>query len=501
MSIIQAVGSRMYWKYRFAIVVAVSALIGIAPGFVGFAAPFKQASLGVSQNNTHLRDKCSSIIIGKKLTADRSVILAHNEDLGNYSAHHYVYILQAKHAAGEIAPTLFTANVPQVSETYAYTGTKIFDIKYFPGDVTSGINEYQVAVVNNASYRRDAPDPLPKDGRIIWTEFTKFALERAKTAEEAVQVIGTLASKYKLGADSGTMFGVTDPNDAWWVEVTLDGQWVAQRVKDDDASVRANIFRIGVVDFKSADFKYSEDLVSYAQKQGWYDPKDPFDFTKVYAAPEKVDSEYNTLREKRVMELLKPSAAARSVTPVLIMSILRDHYENTSSPYPDFTYGHTQGSPHQTDERTLCRIDTEVSVVIQSRGWLPADIGAICWRAMATPCTSIYTPWYLGSLRIPQEYQTGGSQFTKSSAYWSARNLSKSVDMRYGNTVVGKLQKIRGEFERKEFDSQKTIEDKALELYRQSPGKARAYLTEYSSEMAKKAMENINRLYKYSEKN
>jgi dipeptidase len=276
----------MHWKNHFSIFVAVSALTGIAAGFAGDA-PFRH-------ERTTARDKCSSIIVGKKLTADGSVILAHNEDLGNYSAHHYVYVPHARHAAGEIAPTLYNANLPQVAETYAYTGTRLFDINYFPGEVTSGINEHQVAVVNNASYRREMPDPLPKDGRIIWTEFTKFALERAKTAEEAVQVIGSLASKYKLGADSGTMFGVTDPNDAWWVEVTLDGQWVAQRVKDDAVSVRANIFRIGQVDFNSPDFKYSDDLVSYARERGWYDPKSPFDFTKVYAAPEKVESEYNT---------------------------------------------------------------------------------------------------------------------------------------------------------------------------------------------------------------
>ena len=45
------------------------------------------------------------------------------------------------------------------------------------------------------------------------------------------------------------------------------------------------------------------------------------------------------------------------------------------------------------------------------------------------------------------------------------------------------------------------IEDKALELHQQFPEKARAYLTEHSSEMAKKAMEETNCLYKYSEKN
>jgi dipeptidase len=451
-------------------------------------------------NPTRVRDKCSTIMVGKGVTADRSMLIAHNEDLGNYSAHHYIYVPHAIHKSGETVSTYYGAAVPQVSETCAYTATTIFDINYVPGDVTSGINEHLVAVVNNASYRRDAPDPLPTAGRLIWTEFTKFALERAATAAEAVEVIGSLASSYKLGADSGTIFGVIDPNEGWWVEVTLEGQWVAQKMQNNTASGRANIFRIGVVDFNDTEtFKYSDDLVSYAQNQGWYVSGD-FDFSAVYAEPTKVTSQYNLRRTWRIGELLKDSVAAKTVDPQLIMGILRDHYEGTDY---DLTAGYMQGSPHQTDERTLCRLDTEVSTVIQARTRkgrqdLPAEIGGIAWRAVGTPCSSIYTPWYLGSLKVPEEYQTGNSQFTQRSAYWTARNLSKTVDMRYRTEVVDEIRSDRGRFERKEFDDQTEVENVALRLYRQNPDKARAYLSEYSTGLAQKAMEELRSLTRFS---
>lgn len=493
----------MYKNTHFKIVVAVSTFIFLTASVFIVGTSFKEQH-GVaykSKEKTHFRDKCSSIIVGKDLTGDGSVILGHNEDLSNYSAHHYFCVPRAAHEAGERVTTFYRAEVPQVSETYAYTGTTIFDISYYPGAVTSGINEYQVAVVNNASYRRD-PEEVDRQGRLIWTEFTRFALERAKTAVEAVDVIGNLASTYKLAADTGTMFGVTDTKEGWWVEVTQDGQWVAEKVESDAASVRANIFRIGEVKFGLENFKYSDDLVSYAERKGWYDGSEPFDFSKAYADPDKVNSEYNALREKRVETILAPYVTTETVDPKVIMSIFRDHYEGTEF---DLTYNHRQGSPHQTDKRTLCRVDTEVSTVIQSRAQIkgqavPADIGAMCWRALATPCTSIYTPWYLGSLEVPKEYQTGVSQFTKKSAYWTSRNLSKSVDMRYGDVVVNEVKRAREEFERKEFDSQERIEQKALELYKKDPDKARAYLTKYSSSMAQKAMGEINRLYIYSER-
>lgn len=478
-------------------------------GFVVGGLGFDRAAVADGMGELHEQqlcdgsffDHCSSIIVGKGVTADGSMILAHNEDLGNYPAQHYIHVARAAHESDEYVTTYYGAHVPQVAETYSYTGTTVFDISYYPGDVTSGINEYQVAVVNNASYRRDAPKTLPTDGRIIWTEFTKFALERARTAAEAVEVIGALASRYKLGDDSGSIFGVIDPNEGWWVEVTLEGQWAAQRVSNNTASARANIFRIGVIDFNdTANFKYSDDLVSYAKSQGWY-VSGEFNFTKIYAEPSLIDSPYNVRRTTRIAELLEGPIAAKAVDPQLLMRILRDHYEGTQY---DLTDGYTKGSPHQTDERTLCRLDTEVSSVIQARTKmgdqdLPADIGAICWRAMGTPCTSIYTPWYLGALEVPEEYRTGVSQFTNNSAYWTARNLSMIVDMRYRPAVIDEIRRVRNEFENREFAHQTKVENTALDLYERDPRMARAHLTRYSSCLAKEVLVELSDLTDYAE--
>ncbi len=454
--------------------------------------------------NNPYRDKCSSIIVAKDLTADASMLLAHNEDLNNYCAHHYFYTPRIQYQSGEKIKTYF-GEIPQVSDTYAYTGTTIFDINYSPGAITSGINEHLVAVVNNMSYRRDPIENPDNTNRLIWTEFIRFALERAKTASEAVDVIGSLAKQYKLGTDTGSIFGIVDKDEGWWVEVTQEGQWVAERIKPGTATCRANIFRICEVNFSSFDFKYSEDLVSYAVEQGWYDPKDTFNFTKVYADPSKVEDNYNVLREDRINNMLENFVASKNITQKLIFTIWRDHYENYMDGKYDETKNHTQGSPHNTNWRTLCRLDTEISVVIQSRKQIngtdvPAEIGAICWRAMATPCMSIYIPWYLAQQDIPIEYRTGNSQFTKKSAYWTARNLSRIADMHYNKTVFDKVRKVQEDFEWKEFADQSEIEKKAITLYSQNPESARIYLSKYTSTLAKKASARLNTLTKFAEK-
>lgn len=289
------------------------------------------------------------------------------------------------------------------------------------------------------------------------------------------------------------MFGVIDPNEGWWIEITYDGQWVAQRMPADGATARANIFRIGKVDFKDPEnFRYSDDLVSYAEARSWYQSGD-FDFAAVYAEPTLIGSAYNLRRTQRIADLLAPAVTTGLVTPQLVMTVLRDHYEGTEY---DLTNGHRQGSPHQTDERTLCRLDTEVSTVIQARTkigrWaVPPEIGGIAWRAMGTPCTSVYSPWYLGSRDIPREYQAGDSQYTEGSAYWTARNLSRLVDMRYKSQVLQPIWGVRDAFEQGVFAMQPKIEATALQLYRWNPELARRYLSEYSSSLARQAQEKL----------
>ena len=427
-------------------------------------------------------ERCTSLIVGKDASAEGTVLLAHNEDLGNYAAQHYLNVPAAQHAPGETVTSFYGARVPQAETTYAYTGTTVFDISYLPGAITSGVNEHQLVVVNNMSYRRDADDPLPAEGRLIWTEFTRFALERAKTAREAVEVIGGLAQTYKLGADSGAIFGAADPDEGWWIEVTQDGQWAAQRVRDDEVSARANIFRIGVIDCNDTqNFRCSDDLVSYAANRGWY-TSGPFDFTAVYADPAKTDNPYNTRRTWRISELLDPKKPAVSVAD--IMAVLRDHYEGT--PY-DLTAAFGEGSPHQTLERTLCAAHTELSVVCRPRADLPAEIGALCWRALATPCVSVFTPWRLGSRRIPREYRRGTANYTRHSAYWVFRALYQAADPRYAKAAP-KLRRMIASVERKEFTKQARLEREAAALYARQPAAARRLVARSSARAARQAI-------------
>ncbi len=385
--------------------------------------PLSSASLSAS-----VPTPCSTVIVGRLASSDGSVLLAHNEDLDPPAAQHLVRVPRLRHPPGETIALWSGVRIPQVSETFAYFGTRIFDKAFVPGDLVSGINEYQVAVANNLAVQRNSASNL-KVGRMIWTEFMQIALERAKTAREAVRIIGECAGLYKLAFDPGTMFAVIDPQEGWWLEVTQDGPWVAQRVPDQGYAMRANAYRIGVVDFNdSRNFLFSPDLVSYAARKGWFNPSAgaAFNFTKAYAMKSDADSAYNTHRQERADQLLAPRLPKISVND--LVRLLRDHFEGT--PW-DLSGGPDAVSPHNTCERTLCCKRTIASVVIQARGWLPAEIGGVFRVAMSPPCASPYIPWYFGSKRIPAPYQAGQNMSAPDSAYWVFRSLSSLADKNY----------------------------------------------------------------------
>jgi len=417
---------------------------------------------------------CTTIIVGKDLTPDGSVLIAHNEELGHDACQHYA--VYPARPGGEYE--LYSGGtVTEPLTTYAYITSQIFDMDYIPGDITAGVNEHQVAIFNNMSWSTEYPEYPWRvfPGGVIWTEFNQLALQAASSAREAVRIMGYLSETRQLSADPGTMFGIADPDEGWWIEIARGGQWAAVRVADDESSMRANTFRIGEIDFTDTDDSmWSTHLIDYAIAMGWYDPADgPFDFARVYAAEDSLVDPSNTLRHEMVQWAL--DACGSRIGKADLMRILRWHYEGTEY---DLSQGYAI-SPHSTDARTVCRLSTEVSIVAQLRGWLPSEIGGVMWMSLKTPCSSVYVPWYMGITRVPEAFTIGTDKATEGSAYWAFRDLAHYVDNHYAETYAA-VQSDWSLFERRLFRDQAKAERRALALYAGDPAAAAEYLTTYS---------------------
>lgn len=247
---------------------------------------------------------CTVIAVGKKASADGSVIISHT-DTGPNSR--IVYIPGSTFKKGEMAPVYWgiqdadqpllsfgkvIGHIPQVERTYGY-----FHSAY------SHINEHQLAIAESTTdQRRDLMSSLENSKGIMTIEQAMiFALQRHKVAREAVQFIGELCTTYGFLPSSGPgseALVVADPNEAWVFEVFGVGPgwtpesgkpgaiWAAQRLPDDHATMIPNWSIIKEIDENDTNnFMVSANYKQEAIDRGWYDPASgmPFIWQEVYA--------------------------------------------------------------------------------------------------------------------------------------------------------------------------------------------------------------------------
>ena len=428
---------------------------------------------------------CTTIVVGKNRSATGSVLVAHSEELGRNSAHKVEVSPRRRTAAGEQYPLYSGGTLQQPEELPRYVATKIFAKHHYPGEHTAGVNEYGVTVANNMALMRGIPEARGYDvvpGGVIWTEFVQLVLERATSAREGAALIGELCSAHGLSCDSGTMLAVADYDDAWWVELARGGQWVAKRVGPDEIAMRANCYRIGAVDFDDPNnFMYPATLVEYARKQGWH-TDGAFDFAAIYGDPANQSDAYNCDRHA-VLESRYSSLGKVSVLD--LMRFMRDIFEGA----PQFKVGEG-GSPFRTGVRTIARMNTEASVIVEPRRTLPPHIGNRMWCGMSTSLTSVYVPFHLGISAVEPHFAFASGSYDPASAYWLFTELAKLADYGYSKcieTITATWQK----FEAETFSTVPAVEARAAAL---ECSAACALLTEYDQQRAAAAILQVQRL-------
>lgn len=473
---------------------------------------------------------CTNFIVGKKASADGSVMCTYNaDDYGMFIG--LCHFPAGKHAKGEMRKIVdwdthkYLGEIPEASETY---------------NVIGNINEYQVTI-GETTYggRKEMVDP---SGLIDYGSLIYLALQRSKTAREAIKMMTTLAETYGYYS-SGETFTICDPNEAWIMEMMGKGPnsksvvWVALRVPDNAICGHANQSRIGKFDMKDkANVMYSKDVVSFARKKGWYKGKDAdFSWKMAYAKPDfsgrricdaRVWSFFN--RFVKGMDRYLPWALGRDenaedmplwIVPDHKLSVqdletaMRDHYEGTpmaldsadigggiwQMPYRPTPLFYEVDGKKCFNERPTSTQQTAFSYVSQMRGWLPREIGGVLWFGNDDGNMVAYTPVYCGNTVQPKCYNTPGADavtFSMDNAFWVCNWVSNMVYPRY-SLMFPSLKAVRDSLEQSYFAAQKSVEDKAVALYKDNPHAAIKYLNDYSNAKATQMLSRWQRLAYY----
>lgn len=473
---------------------------------------------------------CTNFIVGKKASADGSVICSYNaDDYGMFvNLAHYPAGVHAKGTMRDIIDwdtKAYHGQIPEAPVTY---------------NVIGNINEFQVTVGETTYGGRE--EMVDSTGIIDYGSLIYIALQRSRNAREAIKVMTSLAEKYGYNSE-GETFTICDPNEAWIMEMMGCGAgskgvvWVAQRIPDNAICAHANQSRIGK--FNMSDHKnvmYSKNVIAFARKKGWFVGKDAdFSWKMAYAKPDfsgrrfcdaRVWAFFNHFTDGFSRYL--PWAEGKDenaedmplwVIPNKKLSVkdvqmaMRDHYEGTplatdtldfgggvwEMPYRPTPLMFKVNGKSYFNERPTSTQQTGFTYVSQMRSWLPREIGGVLWFGNDDGNMIAYTPIYCGNTVQPECYNTPGADavtFSTKNAFWVCNWVSNMVYPRY-SLMFPELKSVRDSLESSYFANQPDVETKARELYASDKTAALKYLNEYSNDKAQEMLARWNQLAYY----
>ena len=295
------------------------------------------------------------------------------------------------------------------------------------------------------------------------------ALQRARTAREAIQVIVDLANEYGY-ASEGESFSIADKNEAWVMDLIgkgvemKDGKnvnkglvWVARRIPDGYICAHANQARIQTFPLNDPEnCLYAPDVIEFARSKGYFSGKDedfdfsaaynPIDFGGVRACDARAWSAFRILCDgkftyekdgKMITEdaddyldyvmgknlkhrmplFVKP---ARKLGVKDVADAMRDHFEGTpldmtqdigaggnALPYRWRPMGFKVGGWDYINERAIATQQTGFWFVGQARHDLPDVVGGVIWFGTDDAATSYLSPIYTNTDKVPECFREG----------------------------------------------------------------------------------------------
>jgi len=443
---------------------------------------------------------CTNLLVSKGASSDGSTFITYAAD--SHTRYGQLrYCPAADHQPGDMlrlynyGSLRFQIEIPQPAHTYQVVGF---------------INEHQLAI-GETTWGGIAPLDKGNAEGIDYGNLIYVTLQRAKNCREAIKVMHELVSTYGY-ADGGESFSLADPDEVWLFEIISKGSekgavWVARRVPEGYICGHANQARITTFPLEGRKVKnsisskhidrifdkevecvYSEDVITFAQKQGiavhaahpkfsdfsFADTYNPLTFSGLRACEARVYAMFNRCADgmkryeqfamgdkdaERLPLWVKPN---RKLSVQDCMTLMRDHYEGTPM---DMTQDVGAGPFHcpyrwrpmdfevdgqkYVHERAISTQQTGFSFVAQCRKWLPSKLGGILWFGVDDTYSTVYCPVYCGTTQIPICFEEGNgsmSQYSETAAFWLFNRVSNFCYLRYDSMIVD-VQQVQRELE------------------------------------------------------
>lgn len=526
--------------------------------FFAFSALFIFLMAGVNMQT----NACTNYLITKGASTDGSTMIS-------YAADSHVLYGELYHWNAATWPE------GSMLDVYEWdTGKYLGQIKQAAQtyNVVGNMNEYQVAI-GETTYGGREELGSQKGAIMDYGSLMYISLQRAKTAREAIKLFHDLTSEYGY-ASSGESLSIADANEVWILEIIGKGEgekgavWVARMIPDGYVSGHANQARIttfpladGKTSLTSKDLNrfltdkkietvYSEDVISFAQKKGYFKGKDAnFSFSDTYAPVSfggarfceirvwtmfndvssgmdkyweyvkgniehnsklaNGDDNNNHYATNRMPLWIKPD---RKVSVQDMFEFMRDHLEGTELDMSKDLGAEPFGLPirwrpltwevngvNYCNERATATQQTGFSFISQMRNWLPNPIGGIHWFGVDDAACSVYAPMYCSITQAPHTFERGNGammRWSDDAAFWAFNQVSNFTYTRWNLIHPEVAEKQKG-LENEYVALTPMIDARAKELYGTDPALAVKYLTDFSTSTGDRLVYDWKNFYKY----
>ena len=465
---------------------------------------------------------CTNVIVTKGASVDGSIMVSYAADSHQlygelYFAPAAVWNEGATRRVNEWDSGKYLGDIPQVGRTYHRVGN---------------MNEHQLLIAETTyGGRPELEDPK---GIMDYGSLIYIALERAKTAREAIDVIVDLANTYGYYS-SGESFSIADKNEVWVMDLIGKGPenkgivWVARRVPDGYICSHANQARISTFPLNDPEnCLYAADVITFAREKGYFNGEDkdfsfcdayaPLDFSGMRACEARAWSAFNILCDgkftfmdengnevtkdaydyidyamgydtsKRFPLFVKPS---RKISVKDVADVMRDHYEGTpmdmtadigaggnALPYRWRPMGFEHEGQKYINERAIATQQTGFWFVGQVRSQFPDEIGAINWFGCDDAATSYLTPIYVSTTEIPESFRVGNGNmitYSPTSAFWMTNRVANACYKAY-NIMFPTVDAEIDAWEVSMMEAVAKADKEAMELYNKAAGKPQKQL-------------------------
>ncbi len=494
------------------------------------------AGMALLSMMTMTAEACTVMLVTKGASKDGSVLLSHSND-GFGSDANVVFVPAKDHPQGSLRPVYPSSAAvgdmpeynaysspnlvaPERSEGYDYPGrpqTKpighipeaAHTYAYVTGDY--GIMNEHGLMLGECTDRSDwLPEaPYKEGGGLFYAdELGRVALERCKTAREAVRLMGALVDDYGLWGTAETLV-VADKDEGWVFEMQpvpdgKGGLWIAERIPDGDFFIAANQLRIRTIRENDPDQIFNPELPQMLRELGWAacDEDGNLDWVKSVRGNEHNHPYYSLRRVWRAFEVVAPSlrlpsqvdnwdakAYPLSVRPEKklgvedIMRLHRDYYAGTAFDKSKCPTSGLYGSPYhyqkEKGERSILSVKTSYTHIAQVNDELPAPI---FWLSTNTPLENPFIPFTVS--KMPAAYsQSVRDTYDPSKMFWTSNQVTALSQGFYGV-----LYPLVGE-------AVQHSEENSLRLVKSSLGLPKKAFTENLRTNADRNVEDWKRLY------